>query len=208
MPAVIFLDVGDFDFAVGLLHFGSRGAVTYSIEYYLRAMSSCKFHLTRFPVSWPNGGMDLDRKAFQMWGAMGGRARARRLTKARLRQIAKNAGSAPKRRRPRKDPSQLKPRYIKTGKPPGVKSKVNIEQAEAMYRKGDTLEVIGFRFGVTRERVRQIFRKRGITQMDGGGAIRTFLNTQQRAQNKKRARNDTEKRIRKHWEFRLKITLR
>jgi hypothetical protein len=37
-----------------------------------------------------------------------------------------------------------------------------------MYKQGITLEKIGEKFGVTRERVRQLLKKQGITRFDGG----------------------------------------
>lgn len=43
---------------------------------------------------------------------------------------------------------------------------------EEMYRNGETLQEIGDKFGLTRERVRQIIRQRGITAKDGGAALR------------------------------------
>lgn len=47
-----------------------------------------------------------------------------------------------------------------------------------MFKNGETLEEIGVKFGITRERVRQILKKRaGISRMDGGGAIRRFKNS-------------------------------
>ena len=39
------------------------------------------------------------------------------------------------------------------------------------YRAGDTLQTIGGRWGVTRERVRQRLAKHGITQFDGGWRV-------------------------------------
>ncbi|HEX5422485.1 MAG TPA: sigma factor-like helix-turn-helix DNA-binding protein [Candidatus Acidoferrales bacterium] len=45
-------------------------------------------------------------------------------------------------------------------------------QMESLYRAGLTLEEIGARFGVTRERVRQILKQQGLTYRDGGIAKR------------------------------------
>lgn len=42
------------------------------------------------------------------------------------------------------------------------------ENIKAMYAAGMTLEKIGQRYGVTRERIRQILKKYGITSQDGG----------------------------------------
>lgn len=44
------------------------------------------------------------------------------------------------------------------------------------FRNGRTLEDIGAEFSITRERVRQILVKNGITKMDGGMAMRSFRN--------------------------------
>lgn len=41
-------------------------------------------------------------------------------------------------------------------------------QMEQLYRGGMTLQDIGTRFGVTRERTRQILKKQGLTYRDGG----------------------------------------
>lgn len=45
-----------------------------------------------------------------------------------------------------------------------------IEKMAAMYRQGLTLEKIGQHFGLTRERVRQIIRKAGVTSVEGGAS--------------------------------------
>jgi hypothetical protein len=50
----------------------------------------------------------------------------------------------------------------------------------ADYKTGMTLAQVGSRYGITRERVRQIVTKRGITKMDGGGAIRSFKKTHEK----------------------------
>lgn len=43
-----------------------------------------------------------------------------------------------------------------------------IQAMAAMYRGGKTLQQIGDLFGITRERVRQIIKKSGLTKHDGG----------------------------------------
>ncbi|WP_401733500.1 sigma factor-like helix-turn-helix DNA-binding protein [Stenotrophomonas muris] len=43
-----------------------------------------------------------------------------------------------------------------------------IEAMTAMYKGGKTLQQIGDLFGITRERVRQLMRKSGLTRHDGG----------------------------------------
>ena len=54
------------------------------------------------------------------------------------------------------------------------------------YKSGQTLAAIGIVYGITRERVRQILKKNGITRMDGGQTISIFKSTPDRieAQNK------------------------
>lgn len=42
---------------------------------------------------------------------------------------------------------------------------------ESRYRAGETLEQIGQRYGVTRERVRQVIERRGVTFKDGGAHL-------------------------------------
>lgn len=46
---------------------------------------------------------------------------------------------------------------------------------EVLYRAGRTLEEIGAAYCLTRERVRQILRQRGVTRIDGGARIKAFL---------------------------------
>lgn len=46
---------------------------------------------------------------------------------------------------------------------------------ETLYRSGHTLGQIGHAYGLTRERVRQILRKRGVRRDEGGGALKTLL---------------------------------
>lgn len=50
-----------------------------------------------------------------------------------------------------------------------------------LYRKGKTLAQIGRKYGVTRERVRQLLARFGLSAEDGGCAIRTFLKTRDSA---------------------------
>jgi transposase len=42
------------------------------------------------------------------------------------------------------------------------------EQMAEYYKRGWTLERIGQKYGITRERVRQIVKKQGLTWKDGG----------------------------------------
>lgn len=46
-----------------------------------------------------------------------------------------------------------------------------------MYESGLTLAEIGSQFGITRERVRQIISRLGVTRLDGGQYMRAFRNT-------------------------------
>jgi hypothetical protein len=55
----------------------------------------------------------------------------------------------------------------KVPKPIRATSERDLKMA-SMYRQGLTLAVIGEKFGVTRERVRQIVEKQGLTRRDGG----------------------------------------
>lgn len=51
----------------------------------------------------------------------------------------------------------------------------------ALYRNGETLAAIGLKYGVSRERVRQILARQGMDRMDGGITIRVFKKTEDRA---------------------------
>ena len=112
--------------------------------------------------------MWLKRQDFQNWGAVGGRTRARRLTKARRRAIAREAGKARALHSTQKtDP----PRTL---------------EMESMYRSGKTLEEIGAEFGVTRERVRQILSSTGRHDRNiGGFASKTARTEKARVEHRK-----------------------
>lgn len=58
-----------------------------------------------------------------------------------------------------------------------------------LYRKGKTLQEIGDLYGVSRERVRQLIKKLGVSRHDGGIHLRGKLHAQRRA-DIKRARRD------------------
>ena len=45
------------------------------------------------------------------------------------------------------------------------------EQMAVYFKKGWTLERIGQKYGLTRERVRQLMKKQGLTRKDGGQAV-------------------------------------
>lgn len=52
---------------------------------------------------------------------------------------------------------------------------------ERRYRAGQTLHQIGEHYGITRERVRQILAKRGISATDGGARVRAIRAIAERA---------------------------
>lgn len=54
------------------------------------------------------------------------------------------------------------------GRPPGLMDLSRAEMMAEMYRDGLTLHEIGERFTLTRERVRQVLSKLGVTRFDGG----------------------------------------
>lgn len=47
----------------------------------------------------------------------------------------------------------------------------------SLYQDGKTLQEVGDVFGITRERVRQILRRLGVSASEGGIAKRNGLNT-------------------------------
>lgn len=114
--------------------------------------------------------------------------RWQRLSAARRKQIAKA-----------KKQTAGKSYYVPTGNPRGAPSKVNKAEAIAMYKQGLTLEKIGEHFAVTRERIRQILVKEGVSSFDGGRTIRCFLDTEKKRTQKKDAIQKKENRVRKSW---------
>jgi len=60
-----------------------------------------------------------------------------------------------------------------------------LKAAIEMYRKGNTLQEIGSVLNVTRERIRQILKKAGLSSADGGVAVRGLLRLED--ERKKRA---------------------
>lgn len=135
--------------------------------------------------------MIFNRTQFQAWGALGGKIRARRLSKAKRRQIAKKAVAAREAKR--------QSRYIPTGVPTGVPSKVNTSEAIKMYKAGAILAEIGAKFGVSRERIRQILRREKVTSSEGGQAIQTLLKTPLKQAAKKNQNERMEQRCFKAW---------
>lgn len=51
----------------------------------------------------------------------------------------------------------------------------HLDEMVSRYKRGETLEQIGSRFGVTRERVRQLVKQAGITRKDGGISRRSSM---------------------------------
>lgn len=67
------------------------------------------------------------------------------------------------------------------------------DEIEADYRKGMTLESIGMKIGVTRERIRQILRARGVSPKEGGRAVVKLFATDyvaEQDQSRRQARKD------------------
>jgi hypothetical protein len=60
----------------------------------------------------------------------------------------------------------------KRGPSPGLRDPKRAEQMVALHAAGKTLEEIGDVYGVTRERVRQILKRNGVSRDDGGIARR------------------------------------
>jgi DNA-binding CsgD family transcriptional regulator len=63
------------------------------------------------------------------------------------------------------------------------------EKMIALYREGKTLEEIGLAYGLTRERVRQILAKCGVTKQQGGRSLRARTRDAMRVE-KRRAKRD------------------
>ena len=59
--------------------------------------------------------------------------------------------------------------YLRNGAPiPRREKDERAERMESLYRSGLTLEEVSLQFNLTRERVRQILKKRGIGRNQGG----------------------------------------
>ena len=67
------------------------------------------------------------------------------------------------------------------------------------YKTGQTLVSIGSVYGITRERVRQILKKNGITRMDGGQTISIFRSTPDRIEAKNKQIEKSEAFKRRVW---------
>lgn len=63
-----------------------------------------------------------------------------------------------------------------------------------MFLRGKTLAEVGAAFGITRERVRQVLTKVGITRLDGGAAMRSLRNIRDKAEKIDRLRAKREQR--------------
>lgn len=51
-----------------------------------------------------------------------------------------------------------------------------LEAVASRFKSGETLQEIANDYGLSRERVRQLLRKQGLTGIDGGRTIKSFLN--------------------------------
>lgn len=69
----------------------------------------------------------------------------------------------------------------------------------ALYKFGKTLEEIGSKYGVTRERIRQILKRNGLSRLDGGMTIRTFKRIPERVERERTERGKREARCQKRW---------
>lgn len=67
------------------------------------------------------------------------------------------------------------------------------------YKSGKTLHEIGSEYGVSRERVRQIIARFGVTRIDGGATIRRFKATPDRQQRQKERQEGIEARHFANW---------
>lgn len=72
-----------------------------------------------------------------------------------------------------------------------------------MYKSGKSLEEVGAKYGITRERARQILTAHGIGRMDGGATIKCFTAINDKIDAAKAQNERTEARIRKTWGFSL-----
>lgn len=62
------------------------------------------------------------------------------------------------------------------------------DSMELLYRQGSTLDEIGQQYTITRERVRQILARRGITAVDGGAHLRVLASESMRMHDRKTLR--------------------
>ena len=60
-----------------------------------------------------------------------------------------------------------------TGRPAGLRDDARAERMAGMYRQGVTASKIAAEYGISRERVRQILKKKGLTGKQGGIQLRT-----------------------------------
>lgn len=134
--------------------------------------------------------MILNRAQFQAWGAIGGKIRAKRLSRAKRKQIAKNAVAAREAKR--------KSTYIPTGLPRGLPSKVDTRRAIKLYKSGSTLAEIGREFGVTRERIRQILSNEKAPASEAR-AVRALLKIPVKQARKTKKGEAAERRCLKAW---------
>ncbi len=113
--------------------------------------------LVDFPDSVSIIGVVDDFSQFREWGRVGGKIRQRRLLKAKNRRK-----SSPVRQKPIRGRGRPKGSLNKTT------SARNLEMKRLFFTESMTLEDIGNKFDVTRERVRQILQKQGVENTQGG----------------------------------------
>lgn len=68
-----------------------------------------------------------------------------------------------------------------------------------LYRQGFVLDKIGKKFGLTRERVRQILRQLGVQKDEGGGALQHFIRIRAKIEKKITLNEARERRSRKNY---------
>lgn len=127
--------------------------------------------------------MENPFSAFQEWGRIGGRIRQRRLLKAKSRR------------------NKAKPKP-KVGRPRGMSrttSARNLEMRRLFLKESVTLQDLGVRYGITRERVRQILKAQGVENVDG--ALSKTRLIREASASAKKERKKTAKREKQCLEF-------
>lgn len=91
--------------------------------------------------------------------------------------------------------------YGKWGRAPKEPTERELDM-KAMYVSGETLEGIGKKYDITRERVRQILKKRwGFVSEDGGQVMRSLRNIDERKNKDTQRRNHREAKSLKYWGY-------
>lgn len=107
--------------------------------------------------------MSLDQeKAYKLWEAMGSAGFSLDEIKTTVHSL-----TGP----PEKQPRKKWTRDEESWRAFEERKAARFERMAELYKAGETLEEIGKRFSITRERVRQILSKGGIVRSDGGQAI-------------------------------------